>query len=176
MDTLCHMQVRQGEEIDCPITSQHVPPNDWASRMPCGHWHSSDSLLKWLGQSNSCPVCRFELPTTDEGYNRGKSISIEGALAAADSANNRTDDALSQRVQGAKQQLQLEWIANQVSSEILADKVSDVQIGETVLGKRSMPEEMQMGQDSCSKVAKTDKYLDEMCDMVLDEMSICDTS
>ena len=63
-----------------------VRDGEWGARMPCGHYFSLQELAKvscccsaapqgltagqWLAVNNTCPVCRFELPSTDEEYNR----------------------------------------------------------------------------------------------------------
>ena len=52
-------------KTSCPISSEVLNAGEWAARMPCGHYFGRDDLFKWLAINNTCPVCRYELPTDD---------------------------------------------------------------------------------------------------------------
>lgn len=34
----------------------------------CNHYFHADCILPWLGQTNTCPMCRHEYPTDDMEY------------------------------------------------------------------------------------------------------------
>ncbi len=57
--------------------------------MPCndGHVFHPPCLKPWLVEHNSCPVCRHELPTDDDKYERRKEREREDAEGAKGSAN-----------------------------------------------------------------------------------------
>ena len=63
LDSIVHLCICDGENVECPISAETLQCGDWASRMPCGHYFSKESLMAWLEQHNSCPVCRYELHT-----------------------------------------------------------------------------------------------------------------
>ena len=61
----------QTSEI-CSICQDPFKPGDRSCEMPCKHKYHCDCLMPWLKERNSCPTCRYELPTDDEEYERNK--------------------------------------------------------------------------------------------------------
>jgi hypothetical protein len=42
----------------------------FACKLPCGHIYHKTCLIEWLKKHATCPVCRFELETNDEAYEK----------------------------------------------------------------------------------------------------------
>ena len=61
-----------GFENSCPVCKDEFTISEECLLMPCEHHFHKDCLIPWLKERNSCPVCRFELPTDDEDFERRK--------------------------------------------------------------------------------------------------------
>jgi len=119
LDTIVHIQMREGEEIECPINVELLQVGEWAGRMPCAHWFDSDSLLKWLESHNSCPVCRYEIPTEDEEYNAEKNLTLETCETDAQAANKNPEDLYCKRLAQGVEDAKLEEIADAASVDVM---------------------------------------------------------
>jgi len=68
--------IRQAHEEDgssvCAICKDSLALGDQAKQLPCMHLYHPNCILPWLGARNSCPVCRYELPTDDLEYEEEK--------------------------------------------------------------------------------------------------------
>ncbi|KYK69026.1 zinc finger, C3HC4 type (RING finger) domain-containing protein [Toxoplasma gondii TgCatPRC2] len=72
-ETLTEEQAR--EAGPCAICQEDYRREDIVHRLTedasqCSHVFHRQCIIPWLEQHNSCPVCRFELPTDDAAYNQ----------------------------------------------------------------------------------------------------------
>ncbi|XP_006849546.2 uncharacterized protein LOC18439315 [Amborella trichopoda] len=51
--------------IYCPVCKDEFEIDDEVKQLPCNHLYHGDCILPWLQTHNSCPVCRFVLPTEE---------------------------------------------------------------------------------------------------------------
>lgn len=78
------------EAAHCAVCKDEFELHTEVKQMPCKHLYHPDCILPWLAQHNSCPVCRYELPTDDPDYEQacapglrtGSSSDTPGARGA----------------------------------------------------------------------------------------------
>ena len=62
------------EYPECSICLTEVNEGEDTILLPCGHMFHDACVTKWLKIHNTCPLCRFELPTDDANYERERNI------------------------------------------------------------------------------------------------------
>lgn len=68
--------------IHCAVCKDLVSVEEVAKELGCGHGYHEECILPWLGLRNTCPVCRFELPTDDADYEEKRKKKSVGASAS----------------------------------------------------------------------------------------------
>lgn len=56
----------------CGICCGRLVDGFLLTRLPCGHIYHVNCVFPWFNKANSCPECRYEIPTCDETYETGR--------------------------------------------------------------------------------------------------------
>ncbi|KAF3528601.1 hypothetical protein DY000_02042297 [Brassica cretica] len=62
------LDMLNSEMNQCAVCMDEFEDGRDVKQMPCKHVFHQDCLMPWLELHNSCPVCRYELPTDDPDY------------------------------------------------------------------------------------------------------------
>ncbi|XP_045483208.1 E3 ubiquitin-protein ligase RNF181-like [Harmonia axyridis] len=54
----------------CSICLRHFCKGDKAIKLPCNHLFDKECIVQWLEKTNTCPMCRYEMETDDEEYEK----------------------------------------------------------------------------------------------------------
>ncbi|KAL2241953.1 E3 ubiquitin-protein ligase CIP8 [Sesamum indicum] len=79
---------KEENTIVCAICKDLVNVGEFAKNLPCGHGYHGECIVPWLGSRNSCPVCRFELPTDDPEYEEERKKKEVVAVLRATSSSS----------------------------------------------------------------------------------------
>ncbi|CAI5506981.1 unnamed protein product [Closterium sp. Naga37s-1] len=73
-----------GGVVACAVCHEDMGVGAVTQQLPCRHAYHSDCILPWLAQSNTCPVCRFRLPSQAEADAAPTCPWHHGALLGAE--------------------------------------------------------------------------------------------
>ncbi|XVE80690.1 hypothetical protein DITRI_Ditri15bG0001000 [Diplodiscus trichospermus] len=85
----------------CAVCKDVLPVGIEVNQLPCLHVYHPSCILPWLSARNSCPLCRYELPTDDKDYEEGKQRvnnrmqmhEIQQQDGSEDSSSDNSDEA-----------------------------------------------------------------------------------
>ncbi|KAI3833538.1 hypothetical protein MKW98_024537 [Papaver atlanticum] len=71
----------------CSVCQEELVFDDKVQELPCKHFYHPPCLKPWLDKHNSCPECRYELPTDDQNYESRKEREKEDEEERKGAAN-----------------------------------------------------------------------------------------
>ncbi|ERN00059.1 hypothetical protein AMTRI_Chr13g118940 [Amborella trichopoda] len=64
VEALKSADIGEQEEVTCAVCMSEIDSSDADTKvLPCSHRYHSSCIFKWFESRNSCPVCRYQLPT-----------------------------------------------------------------------------------------------------------------
>ncbi|EPS73974.1 hypothetical protein M569_00782, partial [Genlisea aurea] len=114
-------ELLKSELAQCAVCKDAFELDTVVKQMPCKHVYHQDCIFPWLELHNSCPVCRYELPTddaADDRDNRGNSSRTETSSQAEDG-----DDR--QRVVQRRFTITLPWLFGGLGSGSAPDSTNE---------------------------------------------------
>jgi E3 ubiquitin-protein ligase RNF115/126 len=64
----------------CAVCKDCIAAGLSVLRLPCKHYFHAECIRPWLAIRNTCPVCRFELPTGNAEYDRRQSSTRTASM------------------------------------------------------------------------------------------------
>ncbi|XP_010553179.1 PREDICTED: uncharacterized protein LOC104823336 isoform X2 [Tarenaya hassleriana] len=78
---------KNNDGLVCAICKEFFVIGSETTQLPCLHLYHTWCILPWLNARNSCPLCRYELPTDDRDYEDGKHDAISRGIVDQEDAS-----------------------------------------------------------------------------------------
>ncbi|CAN8274108.1 unnamed protein product [Cochlearia groenlandica] len=74
----------------CAVCKELFGLGNETTQLPCLHLYHNRCIVPWLSARNSCPLCRYELPTDDKDYEERKQNVVD--VSEENSSDDDDDD------------------------------------------------------------------------------------
>ncbi|XP_074304584.1 uncharacterized protein LOC141639329 [Silene latifolia] len=94
------------EGLACAVCKDLLTIGTQVNQLPCLHLYHPGCILPWLRTRNTCPLCRYELPTDDINHEHGVRIDSRRIVITEmehrdDSSSSMTDASEIEELRGA---------------------------------------------------------------------------
>ncbi|CAN6820013.1 unnamed protein product [Brassica oleracea] len=79
------------EGLDCAVCKEVFSLGNETTQLPCLHLYHPHCIVPWLSARNSCPLCRYELPTDDKDYEDRKQNVVDVVSEDSSSDDDGTE-------------------------------------------------------------------------------------
>jgi E3 ubiquitin-protein ligase RNF115/126 len=73
-ENIKNLRKDSGCDNSCSVCKDEFEVSQNLIYLPCKHIYHDECIMPWLKERNSCPTCRFELPSEDVDYDARKNI------------------------------------------------------------------------------------------------------
>lgn len=91
---------KQLDSLTCAICKDSLVVGIVVNQLPCSHLYHPSCILPWLMSRNSCPLCRYELPTDDLEYEYRKQRASSNLMAHGIPRHEINEDGSSSSTDG----------------------------------------------------------------------------
>lgn len=118
-------QKKSNELVPCAVCKDPMLLGSEAIQLPCFHLYHPCCILPWLARRNSCPLCRYELPTDGVDYGVGfrsmnpnpnilnrTEIQQQEESSSSSSSSSSSDDEIYEPIESENVEAGTEMVGN----------------------------------------------------------------
>lgn len=102
------------DDLVCAVCKDLLTIGTIVNQLPCMHLYHTSCILPWLIARNTCPLCRYELPTDDKEYEEAKRNSglrtdiqeIPESESSGDSSDDISDEEIDEECESTSEEVE----------------------------------------------------------------------